>query len=126
MLREAREVGRDAVRRDAVEIAGVAVPRDLNESAARAGDLSEPAAGPRRKRPDRVVGAVEQPRAHHEGVGGDDLDELRAGAVRGLGDRDGQLPVLGVGLDDEGVALLDPERGPDDRVGVAREGLGRE
>ena len=69
---------------------------------------------------------MQQPGAHHERVRRDDVDELRSRTVGGLGDRDEQLPVLGLALDDEGVALADAEGGPHDRIGVAGEGLGRE
>jgi len=52
---------------------------------------------------------VQQPGSHHERIGGDDVDELRARAVGGLREGDEQLPVLGLALDDERVALLDAE-----------------
>ena len=89
-------------------------------------DLSEAAARPRRERAERVVAAVQQPGAHHERVRRDDVHELRPRAVGGFGDRDEQLPVLRLALGDEGVAIADAEGGQHDRVGVAREGLGRE
>ena len=88
-------------------------------------DLAEAAACPRRDRAERVVGPVQEPGAHDERVEREDVDVPRACAVGGLGDGDEQLAMLGLALDDERVVLRDPEARADDRVGVARKGLGR-
>ena len=69
---------------------------------------------------------MQQPRAHHERVDGDHVDEARARAVGRLGHRDEQLSMLRLALDDERVASLDAEGRTHDRVGVALERLGRQ
>jgi hypothetical protein len=95
---------------DTVEVAGLPLAGDVGESAVRARDLPEPPARPRRQRAERFVAAVQEPRAHHERVAGDHVDETRPGAVRRLGDGDEQLPVLRLAVDDERVTLPDTER----------------
>jgi hypothetical protein len=69
---------------------------------------------------------VQEPCSHHERVGGDHVDVLRAGAIGGRRDRGEQLAVLGLSLDEERVPFADSEGRLDDRVGVARERIGRE
>ena len=93
----------------------------------RARSLAESPASPRRERAERVVAAVQEPRAHRRAGRAVTTSTKRAPArYAGLGDRDEQLPVLGLAVDDERVALPDAERGPHDRVGVARERRGWE
>ena len=126
MLGQPRVVGRDPLGRNAVEVAAVTLAGDLRERTVRARNLPKAPPRPRRDGAERVVGSVQEARAHHEWIQRQDLDVLRARAVRRLGDGDEQLPVLGLALDDERVSLLDAETGAHDRVGVTRERLGRQ
>ncbi len=125
LLGQPRVVGRDPLRRDAVEVPGFPLAGDVREGAARACDLPVAAACPRRERAERVVVAVQEPRAHHERIRCHDVYVTSARPVRRAGDGDEQLPMLGLALDDERVVLLDAEAGAHDRVGVARKRLGR-
>jgi hypothetical protein len=124
LLGASGEVGGDPVRWNSVEVAGLSFAGDRRERAAWAGDLPEQPPPPRGDGAERVVRAVQEPRAHDERVPDDDVDKLRARTVRGLGDRDEQLPVLGLALDEQRVALVDAERRADDRVGIASQRLG--
>ena len=114
-------VGHDFLDRDIVEVAGFAIARDERKRAARARGLAQPAAVPWCQGAERRVAAVQQPRAQHERIAGDHVHELRARAVGGLGDCDEELPVLGLALDEDRLALVDLEGRLDDSVGVARE-----
>ena len=121
LLRSACVIGLDALRPDAVEEAGIRLARDVRLRGVRLHQLAQTQRVPRGDDAERVVLAVLESCAHDERIRVLHVDEMRAGAVARLGDRDDELTVRRGAADDERFALADAERRLDDRVRVARQ-----
>jgi len=104
-----------------VEEVRLARPDDHCAGAVRLDELAHAAERPgsddteSRRRPVLEAGAL------GERVVVGDVDDLGAGAISRLGDRDNQLAVRAASLHEQHVALRDSERRLRDRVGVAPE-----
>ncbi len=120
-----RVLGHDALLRDAVEEAGLALAADVDLRRVGLHQLAQPLLVPGREDAECVGAAVHEPRAHDERIRGDGLDRVRAAPIGGRRDGHHQLTMRGCATDDDRVAALERD-GLRDRVRVPLEQCGLE
>jgi hypothetical protein len=108
-----------ALRREVVEQARVRLSHDVRDRRTRLQMLAQDATGPVGQRAEHVVAPVADARGLDARLDVAELHECGAGAVSRLGERDRELAVVGMRVDEEGVALVEPQAAADVRVGVA-------